>query len=219
MLGAILAAAVALAASVTIEQDTPHSLRVYLDGEYFAGFACSLELHQPSVNQDLTAVVARGWRQPDPAYPHLYAGHAAVAWHRRGPPTAGWDFKDVRLAAAPDVVRASGDVLVWRMADWGAFDLAGWERLLPGDANGDGRVSVGDLSVLGAHWGRAATWRQGDFDGDWQVSIGDVSVLASRWGSSARLPEPAAGALLAAAAGLGLLRRRRQKPRPGPKGR
>ena len=87
MLGAILAAAVALAASVTIEQDTPHSLRVYLDGQYFAGFACSLELHQPSVNQDLTAVVARGWRQPDPAYPHLYAGHAAVAWHRRGPPT------------------------------------------------------------------------------------------------------------------------------------
>ena len=61
----------------------------------------------------------------------------------------------------------------------------------PGDANGDGRVSIGDLSIMAAHWnGSGKVWSNGDFTADGVVSIGDLSVLAGQWGWGTSLPAP-----------------------------
>jgi hypothetical protein len=55
--------------------------------------------------------------------------------------------------------------------------------LTPGDANGDGMVDVGDLSILAANYGGSnKTWSQGDFNGDGLVDVGDLSILAANYG-------------------------------------
>ena len=97
---------------------------------------------------------------------------------------------------------------------------------LPGDANLDGVVDGGDLSILGANWlGAGKTWGQGDFNDDGTVNGGDLSILGANWltgagaGSSFGeamagfnvVPEPGTIALLAIAASclsLGFWRRR-----------
>jgi hypothetical protein len=65
---------------------------------------------------------------------------------------------------------------------------------LPGDANGDGVVNVGDLGILAGNYGTltGATWAMGDFNGDGAVNVGDLGILAGNYGSSAAaaVPEP-----------------------------
>jgi hypothetical protein len=55
---------------------------------------------------------------------------------------------------------------------------------IPGDANGDGSVDVGDLGILAANYGTSsgATWQQGDFNGDKAVDVGDLGILAANYG-------------------------------------
>jgi len=88
----------------------------------------------------------------------------------------------------------------------------------PGDANGDGRVSLGDLSILAGHWhGSGKVWSNGDFTADGVVSIGDLSILAGQWGwgvSSPPAPEPMALALLLAGASVVLKTHRPRRSGP-----
>jgi hypothetical protein len=83
---------------------------------------------------------------------------------------------------------------------------------LPGDANGDGAVNVGDLGILAGNYGTTsgATWEMGDFNGDGAVNVGDLGILAGNYGSSAAasVPEPLSLSLLTVG-GLALLRRKR----------
>jgi hypothetical protein len=52
----------------------------------------------------------------------------------------------------------------------------------PGDANGDGKVDIFDLSRALSNWGRTgATRSQGDMNGDGVVNIFDLSILLSNW--------------------------------------
>jgi hypothetical protein len=53
--------------------------------------------------------------------------------------------------------------------------------MLPGDANGDGRVDIADLGILAANWQQAGFWSTGDFNGDAVVNIADLGILASNW--------------------------------------
>jgi hypothetical protein len=55
---------------------------------------------------------------------------------------------------------------------------------IPGDANGDGRVDVGDLGILAANYGTIGTaaWVTGDFNGDKTVDVGDLGILAAHYG-------------------------------------
>lgn len=83
---------------------------------------------------------------------------------------------------------------------------------IPGDANGDGRVSLIDFSALRANFGTGTTRRQGDFDGNQLVDLKDFSILRSNFGrSNSLVPEPLG---LGFAAGLvGLLVASRVKRR------
>jgi hypothetical protein len=55
---------------------------------------------------------------------------------------------------------------------------------IPGDANGDEIVDVGDLGVLAANYGSSGkNWSQGDFTGNGVVDVGDLGILAANYGS------------------------------------
>ena len=94
---------------------------------------------------------------------------------------------------------------------------------LAGDATFDGSVTIEDFAVLRSNFGLTgdARFQDGDFNGDDAVTIADFAILRANFGTTvsaaqlaeadawaaAVVPEPAAAALLATAAGL-LLRRR-----------
>ncbi len=86
---------------------------------------------------------------------------------------------------------------------------------LPGDANLDGTVDVGDLGILAANWSSSSgTWALAEFNGDGTVDVGDLGILASHYGQSVpwpakAVPEPTALALLTGGS-LGVLLRRRR---------
>jgi hypothetical protein len=60
-------------------------------------------------------------------------------------------------------------------------------EVLPGDANCDGTVDVGDLGILAANYGTTScvTWNLGDFSGDGAVDVGDLGILAAHYGQGA----------------------------------
>ncbi len=81
----------------------------------------------------------------------------------------------------------------------------GTPTLIPGDANGDGRVDAADLNILGLNWqGEGKTRSEGDFTGDGIVNAADLNVLGLNWqtgvGAAASVPEPNAMILLVTAA-------------------
>lgn len=53
---------------------------------------------------------------------------------------------------------------------------------VPGDANGDGTVTVDDLLVVISSWG-ACTGCAGDLDGDGQVGVNDLLIVLQYWGT------------------------------------
>jgi hypothetical protein len=57
--------------------------------------------------------------------------------------------------------------------------------LIPGDANKDSKVDVGDLGILAANYGATsgATWDKGDFNNDGKVDVGDLGILAANYGT------------------------------------
>ncbi len=85
---------------------------------------------------------------------------------------------------------------------------------IQGDANGDGHVTLADLTILATFYGitpQGNQWRHGDFNDDKVVSLADLTILATNYGNSAPgapVPEPVSLSLLAIG-GFALLRRKR----------
>ncbi len=89
-----------------------------------------------------------------------------------------------------------------------------------GDANNDQMVSLFDLNIIGANFGKPGTWATGDFNGDGQVTLFDLNILGANFGFdgtgggggggpfSPAVPEPASLVLIGLAA---LALRKRQK--------
>ncbi len=63
---------------------------------------------------------------------------------------------------------------------------ADFVHAIPGDANLDRVVDVGDLGILAGHWGSptAEGILEGDFNTDGTVDVGDLGILAGHWGES-----------------------------------
>ncbi|MBN2098201.1 MAG: PKD domain-containing protein [Dehalococcoidia bacterium] len=61
-----------------------------------------------------------------------------------------------------------------------ATDVPAW------DLNGDGVCNIGDVVVIGLHWGEmgAPGWIPQDLNGDGVINIGDVVVLGLHWGET-----------------------------------
>jgi hypothetical protein len=58
---------------------------------------------------------------------------------------------------------------------------------IPGDANGDKSVDVGDLGILAANYGGTGkSWAEGDFNGDGLVDVGDLGILAANYGTGSQ---------------------------------
>jgi hypothetical protein len=62
-----------------------------------------------------------------------------------------------------------------------------WKQLLPGDANMDGVVDVGDINAMSAGWGKTVSpggygWTKGDLNGDGFIDFGDLALIDASWG-------------------------------------
>ena len=81
---------------------------------------------------------------------------------------------------------------------------------IPGDANGDGRVDLNDLTIVLANFGQTGrTWAQGEFTGDGTLDVNDLTIVLANFGHSAAaginaVPEPSCVILLGLVA-IGLL--------------
>ena len=83
------------------------------------------------------------------------------------------------------------------------------QQAFPGDANGDGKVDINDLTIVLANYGQTGrAWSQGCMDGDptGAVDINDLTIVLANYGATAgaagigAVPEP--GTLLLLGAGL-----------------
>ena len=79
----------------------------------------------------------------------------------------------------------------------GAVDIGAVEYgslpLLPGDADGDGKVDFADLVILARNYGNtSATWSDGDFNNDGSVGFDDLVIVARNYGKSVSLAATAA---------------------------
>ena len=98
------------------------------------------------------------------------------------------------------------------------MDIAYVNVCQPGDANGDGRVDINDLTVVLANYDQTGMgWTQGDFTNDGTVDINDLTIVLANYNWTAAsagmvpVPEPAGDVLLSiAAAGVLVFTRQRR---------
>ena len=84
----------------------------------------------------------------------------------------------------------------------------GWVHPDPGDANGDGKVDINDLTIVLTNYDKTAmAWSQGDFTGSGTVDINDLTIVLANFGTTygstgiAAVPEPSSLLLI----GLGVV--------------
>ena len=59
------------------------------------------------------------------------------------------------------------------------------QHQLPGDANGDGRVDINDLTIVLSNYGQSGTnWNEGDFTGSGTVDINDLTIVLAHYNQS-----------------------------------
>jgi hypothetical protein len=105
----------------------------------------------------------------------------------------------------PGYYQNGGSPTGFTSSDIDYFSIA--PLVLPGDANGDAKVDVNDLTIVLTSYGLSGmTWVQGDFNGDNRVDVNDLTIVLTNYGQGAgsslggiaAVPEPGALALLAA---------------------
>jgi hypothetical protein len=67
--------------------------------------------------------------------------------------------------------------------------------ILPGDADGDGRIDLADFGILKKNFGGDATPSRGDFDLDGRIDLADFGILKANFGQAVGVPEPATSVL------------------------
>ncbi len=119
--------------------------------------------------------------------------------------TLGWEYVASGLSVGSGYAGrlANGRYVIQLDANGG-----GVETLLPGDANGDGRVDINDLTIVLSNYGKTGTnWASGEFTGDGTVDINDLTIVLANYNQSysasagglAAVPEPSALVLISVA--------------------
>ena len=115
---------------------------------------------------------------------------------------SGWVFTEA------DSVNNNGEIVGYGTLNGVDHAFAWLNYSGPGDANGDGKVDINDLTIVLAHYNQTGVgWPAGDFNGDGKVDINDLTIVLANYGHTygssgtgmAAVPEPGALALLAAA--------------------
>jgi uncharacterized protein (DUF2141 family) len=158
-----------------------------------------------------------GYLAGDPAYLSLSLASAYSAYTRGD--LGVWDFNGGTWSQfAADDLTFDGSYASFTATALNGYDYAIVGIPLgvhnPGDANGDGKVDINDLTIVLSDFGRSGmVWSTGDFNGDGKVDVNDLTIVLSHFGQSygasaaalAAVPEPSAIAIAAAAALLGLV--------------
>ena len=124
-------------------------------------------------------------------------------------------FSDLQWAAA---ISGNGDYIVGSGTLASNGETVGFllTAALPGDANGDGKVDINDLTIVLVHYGQTGmAWSQGQFVPNTYedtVNINDLTIVLANYGQTAgvsagvpgAVPEPA-GLVLLACGGLAAL--------------
>jgi len=107
-------------------------------------------------------------------------------------PTAIWSISP--SASTPvkyDIIADSqslGTVGKYDSKDY--IDAPGWQGFIAPppqwDLNNDGLINIGDVVVMGLHWGQTGTdgWIPEDLNEDGVINIGDVVVIGLHWGET-----------------------------------
>ena len=117
------------------------------------------------------------------------AAHGADAGAVRSPPTCNRPTG----ATSPGRTSAPISASAWRQAL-----LTG-----PGDANGDGKVDINDLTIVLSDFGQTGcAWSQGCMAATGKVDINDLTIVLANFGTTystgmAAVPEPGMWAFLA----------------------
>ena len=107
-----------------------------------------------------------------------------------------WKYATGLSGGAGNAWQSNGVYYVQLGSDGTGLDTA--SAPIPGDANGDGRVDVNDLTVVLTNFGQTGrTWFQGCMDGDptGTVDINDLTIVLANFGKTsgaglAVVPEP-----------------------------
>ena len=127
------------------------------------------------------------------------------------PSTSGWVLEGANAVASVDVPGHVGEdwiVGYGRLnGETQAFLLTPTPLYHAGDANGDGRVNINDLTIVLANYGKTTgiCWSTGDFNDDGKVDVNDLTIVLANYGQTfsagagpAAVPEPGALAMLGA---------------------
>jgi hypothetical protein len=116
-------------------------------------------------------------------------------------------------------VSPTGQFTVSSLYDWdlaslyttGEVTLLAAGGVIAGDANGDGRVDLGDFGAIKGHFGAAGSRAEGDGNGDGRIDLNDFGLLEANFGkrTAAAAPEPATVVLAVLGPALVLVCQRR----------
>jgi probable HAF family extracellular repeat protein len=136
----------------------------------------------------------------------LYAGGSMQNLNSLLFPSCHWTLEDAQA------INESGQIVGYGANTGGPIHAVLLTPAVPGDANGDGRVDINDLTIVLADFGCSGmNWFGGDFNGDGKVDINDLTIVLTNFGQTyaatgagvgvaAAVPEPSGIALLLASA-------------------
>ena len=119
-------------------------------------------------------------------------------------PDSGW------ILAQANAINDSGQIVGYGANSSGQSDAFLLTPLTAGDANGDGKVDINDLTIVLTNYGKTGRdWWQGDFTGDGIVNVNDLTIVLANFAMKSAagitaVPEPSAFAILAVCGALPL---------------
>ena len=118
-------------------------------------------------------------------------------------------------------VNDSGQIVGWGINSSGQTNAFLLTPVHPGDANGDNKVDINDLTIVLANYNQSGmTWSQGEFTGSGTVDINDLTIVLANYNTTytassgiKAVPEPSTIVLLSIAV-ISILAFAYRKPRP-----